>query len=60
LDDAYAAGLKQARIIHGKGTGALRRFVNDYLKNHPVILSLRSGDSDEGGQGVTVVTFKEN
>jgi len=60
LDDAYAAGLKQARIIHGKGTGALRRFVNDYLKNHPVILSIRAGDTDEGGQGVTVVTFKEN
>lgn len=60
LDDAYAAGLRQARIIHGKGTGALRRFVLDYLQNHPVVRSLRAGDADEGGQGVTVVTFKDN
>jgi DNA mismatch repair protein MutS2 len=59
MDDAYAAGLRQARIIHGKGTGALRKFVWDYLKTHPVVASFRLGEEGEGGDGATVVTFKE-
>lgn len=59
LDDAYAAGISQARIIHGKGTGALRKFVHEYLKSHPVVASFRLGEESEGGAGATVVTLKE-
>jgi DNA mismatch repair protein MutS2 len=59
MDDAFAAGLKEARIIHGKGTGALRKFVGDYLKDHPAVASYRLGDETEGGDGATVVTFKQ-
>ncbi len=59
LDDAYAAGINNARLVHGKGTGALRKFVSDYIQGHPVVASHRLGDESEGGDGVTVVTFKE-
>jgi DNA mismatch repair protein MutS2 len=59
MDDAYAAGLKQARIIHGKGTGALRKFVGEYLREHPAVDSFRLGEEGEGGDGATVVTFKQ-
>lgn len=59
MDDAFAAGLKQARIIHGKGTGALRKFVADYLREHPAVDSFRLGEEGEGGDGATVVTFKQ-
>lgn len=58
LDDAYLAGLKSARIIHGKGTGALRKAVVDFLQNHPHVKEFRSGEIAEGGYGVTMVTFK--
>lgn len=58
MDDAYAAGLKEARIIHGKGTGALRKFVGEYLREHPAVSKFRLGDESEGGDGATVVTFK--
>jgi len=58
MDDAYAAGLKQARIIHGRGTGALRKFVADYLREHPAVESFRLGEEGEGGDGATVVVFK--
>ncbi len=59
LDDAYLAGLPSARIIHGMGTGALRKAVWDYLKNHHAVESFRLGERDEGGSGATVVTFKK-
>ena len=59
LDDAYAAGIHQARLVHGKGTGALRKFVSDYIQGHPVVAAFRLGEDSEGGDGVTVVTFKE-
>ncbi|MCX6382359.1 MAG: Smr/MutS family protein [Armatimonadetes bacterium] len=55
IDDAFVAGLQQARIIHGRGTGALRRVVQDYLRQHPSVASFRQGV--EGGDGVTVVVF---
>lgn len=58
LDDAILAGLDQAKIIHGKGTGALRKGINDYLKNNKRIDSYRPGNEKEGGYGVTVVKFK--
>ncbi len=55
LNDAYLAGLPQVRIIHGKGTGALRRAVRDFVADHPLAASHRPGDRYEGGEGATVV-----
>jgi DNA mismatch repair protein MutS2 len=54
LDEAYLAGLPRVRIIHGKGTGALRRMTRQELSNHPLVTQLRAGDRHEGGDGVTV------
>jgi len=55
LDDAYLADLPYARIIHGKGTGALRDAVRDELAQHPLVASARPGELNEGGDGVTMV-----
>lgn len=57
LDDAMLAGLDQAKIIHGKGTGALIKGVNENLKTDKRIKSYRFGDDEEGGYGVTIVKF---
>jgi DNA mismatch repair protein MutS2 len=54
LDTAYLAGLPFVRLIHGKGTGALRQAVRDELRVHPLVSEFRPGDSAEGGEGVTV------
>ena len=54
LNDAYLAGLPSVRIIHGKGTGTLRRAVREQLEGHPLVASHRPGDHHEGGDGVTV------
>lgn len=58
LDDAILAGLTEARVIHGKGTGALRKGITTYLMNHPHLKQVRIGDIGEGGAGVTVVKLK--
>jgi len=58
LSDAVAGGLGFARIIHGKGTGALRREVQQYLEKHALIKSHRFGAWNEGDTGVTIVEFK--
>ncbi len=58
LDEAVLSGLHQVRIIHGLGTGALRRGVQEYLRNHRAIKSMRLGVHGEGGTGVTVVELK--
>ncbi|HYN89450.1 MAG TPA: endonuclease MutS2 [Ardenticatenaceae bacterium] len=54
LDDAYLSGLPRVRIIHGKGTGTLRRVVRDELHKHPLVKNYREGENTEGGSGVTV------
>ena len=54
LDDAYLARLPWVRIIHGKGTGALRDAVRSMLREHPVVGEFRAGEAAEGGDGVTV------
>ncbi|EKP93973.1 endonuclease MutS2 [Thermaerobacter subterraneus] len=60
LDDAILAGVPQVRIIHGKGTGALRRAVHDYLRKHPAVASYRLGAPNEGGAGATVAVLKDS
>lgn len=55
LDDALIAGLNRVDIIHGKGTGALKKKVADYLTGHPRVKSFRLGEWNEGGAGATVV-----
>lgn len=57
LDDAMLAGLDQAKIIHGKGTGALIKGVSEILKTDKRVASYRFGDDKEGGYGVTIVKF---
>ncbi|MCF6092553.1 endonuclease MutS2 [Microaerobacter geothermalis] len=57
LDDAVISGLNQVSIIHGKGTGALRKGIQEYLKKHPQVKEFRLGVHGEGGSGVTVVKF---
>jgi DNA mismatch repair protein MutS2 len=59
LDDAFVTGFGMVRIIHGKGTGALRQRIHQYLEDHPRVKSKRLGNWDEGGAGVTVVELKQ-
>ncbi len=58
LDDAYLAHLPTVRVVHGKGTGALRQGVHNYLKRVSYVQSYRLGEIGEGDAGVTIVTFK--
>ncbi len=57
IDDAQLSGLKQILIIHGKGTGALRKGVQDYLRGHKSVATFQFADQDEGGSGATLVTL---
>jgi DNA mismatch repair protein MutS2 len=54
LDRAYLAGLPQVRIVHGKGTGALRKLVREALAEHPLVAEVKQVEESEGGEGVTV------
>lgn len=54
LDDALLAGLDTVRVVHGKGTGTLRKAVHDYLRSHPRVSGFRLADAAAGGYGVTV------
>ncbi|WP_024614989.1 endonuclease MutS2 [Clostridium sp. Ade.TY] len=58
LDDAYMANLGEVTIVHGKGTGILRKAINDMLKRHPHVKSYRLGVYGEGGDGVTIAILK--
>lgn len=55
LDDVFLSGLEEVVLIHGKGTGALRKGIQDHLRNHPHVNSYRLGKFGEGESGVTVV-----
>ncbi len=57
LDEAYMAHLKTARIVHGKGTGALRNAVQEHLKAVPYVRDFKLGEFGEGDAGVTIVSF---
>ncbi len=59
LDDAYLTHLPSVRVVHGKGTGALRNAVHNYLRKNRVVKSYRLGEYGEGDAGVTIVEFKE-
>ncbi len=59
LDDAYLAHLPSVRIVHGKGTGALRKAVQTYLRKNKTIKSFRLGEFGEGDAGVTIAEFKD-
>lgn len=58
IDDALLAGLQQVAVIHGKGTGQLRKSIQQYLRNHKRVRDFRLGDAAEGGSGVTVISLK--
>lgn len=58
LDDAYLAHLPSVRIVHGKGTGALRKAVQDYLRRCKYVKNYRLGEYGEGDAGVTIAEFK--
>ncbi len=57
IDELYLAGMERAAVIHGKGTGALRRAVGAHLRGHEFVKSQRLGLHNEGGAGVTVITI---
>ena len=59
LDTCALNGLGQIRIVHGKGTGALRSIVSEYLKKAKFVESFRLGGFGEGDTGATIVTFKK-
>ncbi len=58
LDDAYLSHLPSVRVVHGKGTGALRKAVHNYLRRQKHVKDYRLGEFGEGDAGVTIVTFK--
>ena len=59
LDDAYLAHLPSVRIVHGKGTGALRKGVHNYLRRLKYVSEFHLAEFGEGDAGVTIVTFKK-
>lgn len=59
LDDARLSHLETVRIVHGKGTGALRKAVQEYLRKQDFVKSFRAGEFGEGDAGVTIVTLKK-
>jgi DNA mismatch repair protein MutS2 len=59
IDDAILAGYGRVDVIHGKGTGALRKKVTEFLQHHPRVRSCRIAEWNEGGTGATVVELKQ-
>jgi DNA mismatch repair protein MutS2 len=59
LDKAYMHSMSRIRIIHGHGTGALRRAIADFLRNHPHVERFAQAPPDQGGAGATVVELKQ-
>ncbi len=60
IHDAYMAGLPFVRILHGKGTGALRQAIREQLAQHPLVRSYAPAAANEGGEGITVVTLAQS
>ena len=59
VDRAMLSGLSSLTIIHGLGTGALKKAVTEILRSHPLIASLQPGKPEQGGPGVTIVELKK-
>jgi len=59
IDESHAAGLRHLRIVHGKGTGALRRTVEALLARHPRVTAFAPADEAAGGWGATLVTLRD-
>lgn len=57
IDESHAAGLRELRVIHGKGTGALRRSVEALLARHPKVAAFHPAPESAGGWGATLVTL---
>jgi DNA-nicking Smr family endonuclease len=58
IEECAALGLDEVRVIHGKGTGALRRLVHAVLERHPLVVAFRLCDENQGGWGATKVTLR--
>ncbi|HKE36225.1 MAG TPA: Smr/MutS family protein, partial [Candidatus Baltobacteraceae bacterium] len=58
IDEAVLAGNSPLRLIHGKGTGLLGRGLQEYLRAHPSVKSVRYGNENEGSSGVTIVELR--
>jgi len=59
LDGAMLSDLREVRIVHGFGTGQLRKGIHAFLKRHPLVLSYGAAPDTQGGGGATVVTLKD-
>src|SRR5207244_11940859 len=59
LDEAFLNGLSEVRIIHGHGTGALRRAITEFLADHPHVARFSSAPQDQGGSGATIVELMQ-
>jgi DNA mismatch repair protein MutS2 len=59
IDQAAIAGKSRVRLIHGHGTGALRRGLAEFLSSHPLVERISAEDADRGGTAITVVELKE-
>ncbi|MEE9325509.1 MAG: Smr/MutS family protein [Dehalococcoidia bacterium] len=55
LNDAFMEGLSTVRVVHGKGTGTIRKAVRGALASHPLVTSYRPAEMEEGGEGATIV-----
>jgi DNA mismatch repair protein MutS2 len=58
LDEASLASLGHVRIVHGHGTGALRRAISELLKDHPHVARFKGAPQDQGGSGATIVELR--
>jgi DNA mismatch repair protein MutS2 len=58
LDEAFLNGLSEVRIIHGHGTGALRKAITELLKDHPHVARFAAAPQDKGGTGATIAELK--
>ena len=59
LDESTVADLRELRIVHGHGTGQLRRAIADFLKSHPLVARFALAPQDQGGGGATIVELKD-